>query len=391
MKKLLNYKKICLILAASILLLLPTYLIRFKISVLEGGIPSTFLEIFIYFIFILFLIERLKSKGKIFSIKFILPLVLFILAAISSYYARERTVALGELKAYFFDGLLVFLMFYAYAREETFQKWSLNFYLLSGLTVSIWGLLQRAKLVGLISHQMHDPLIAAQLSQGRIFGPFESPNYLAMYIAPLIVALVILYFRNTQFNYLKKFIWPLAIIFGLALILTQSFSSIIAVFIALAAYFAIFGKRNWWYFVFAIIIVAFGLFFINKYNAKSGSLSARNEIYHAAWRIGAAHPLIGIGPGNFPQYFLELPIKNRINYEALHPHDIFLAFWVYLGWPGLIVFLILIGLCLRKRNLTKNPVIYFMFLTILLNGLTDTTFFKNDLAIIFWYLVAFLI
>ena len=177
----------------------------------------------------------------------------------------------------------------------------------------------------------------------------------------------------------------------MTLILTQSFSSIIAVFLALALYFALQSKRKWWYLILAVIILITGVFFLNKYSSKSSSISSRIEIYQSALRVGKEHQFIGIGPGNFPPYFSELPMKIRINYEALHPHNIFLAFWLYMGWPGLICFLAIIYLSLRKENITKNPVFYFLLLTILLNGLTDTTFFKNDLSVIFWVTVAFLI
>jgi O-antigen ligase len=391
MIKRINLKSLCTSLASLILLLLPTYLIRFKIF----SVPTTFLELYIYFVFLLFLLERFVNKEKILitSKKIILPALLLLIALITSFTSADKITALGQWKAYFFDGILALTIFYSYRDELAFKVKSLNCYLFSALFVSLWGILQHFNILGLIHHQTLDASIAAQLLSGRIMGPFEGPNYLAMYIAPAIILLLVAYFHRDDFQYLKNYIFPLLIIFVVTIILTQSASAIIAIILTMAIYFISTSKNKfkWLYGALLLIFLALSVYFLVNHSGKSGSVAARKEIYSAAIRISEEHPLLGIGMGNFENSFQTLPIDGRLNYEAPHPHDIFLAFGVYMGIGGLILFLALMSGCLRRENFQNNKIYYFVLVLILLNGLTDTTIFKNDLAIIFWYFVAFLL
>lgn len=382
------------IFVAAILLLLPTYLIRFKIA----GIPTTFLEIYIYAIFLLFVVTERKNLFKLISNKFILPAVLIIIALISSYFAADKTAALGQWKAIFFDGILALTMFYNLRADLVFKKLSLNFYLISALFVSLWGILQHLNIVGLLLHQQIDPSIASELASGRILGPFESPNYLAMFISPVVILLIIIYFelqkeKYQEFKCLMNYIFPALLVFFSALILTQSASAFLAIIITLGLYFflRLKTKIKWLYVTILALGIIFATWFLVNHSTKSGSVAARAEIYRAAVRIGEQHPVLGIGMGNFESYFQKLPIVGRLNYEAMHPHDIFLAFWVYMGIPGLLAFLALLYVVLRKPNYHSRKIYYFALILILFNGLSDTTIFKNDLAIIFWYFVALLL
>lgn len=389
MTKKIDLGKILLVAVAAILLLLPTYLVRFKLF----GIPTTFLEIYIYLVFIIFIATEYRTIGKTKSKNFIWVGLLILIALFSSFFARERMIALGQWKAYFFDGFLVLAMFYHQKDKLLFKMASLNFLIGSAVIVSIWGLLQKFGIVGLLSHQQIDPTVASELAQGRILGPFESPNYLAMYLLPVITLLIINYFRVGEFVKLRKYFWPLVLLFLITLALTESASAILALVAVLALYYLWQGKNRlkWLYLAAVIAAIIFGTYYLVHHTSKSGSVAARAEIYKAAVQIGNKHPLTGIGMANFPRYFLELDIPGRLNYEAMHPHNIFLAFWVYMGYPGLIAFLALLVVLLNKKNLGRQPLYYFAILAIIVNGLTDTTFFKNDLAIVFWAMAAMLI
>ena len=78
---------------------------------------------------------------------------------------------------------------------------------------------------------------------------------------------------------------------------------------------------------------------------------------------------------------------------ALHPHNIFLAFWLYGGLLSLVGFVWLI--VAAAGQLAGSKVDWGLRLgllaalgAILLQGLFDTTYFKNDLALIFWLIIA---
>jgi len=80
----------------------------------------------------------------------------------------------------------------------------------------------------------------------------------------------------------------------------------------------------------------------------------------------------------------------------LYPHNIFLNFWTELGFAGVLLFLwiILRFLILDFRLLIldcryKNIALGLMgaMTVIIIHGLVDVPYFKNDLAIIFWMLI----
>ncbi|MDO8444025.1 MAG: hypothetical protein Q7S80_00785, partial [bacterium] len=91
--------------------------------------------------------------------------------------------------------------------------------------------------------------------------------------------------------------------------------------------------------------------------------------------------------------------KNDIDFQvktlpsALHPHNVYLAMWLNLGILGLIIFVIMVVNFFRRLWPQRN---YYLALclmaamsAILIHGLFDTTYFKNDLSAIFWLILAF--
>jgi len=89
----------------------------------------------------------------------------------------------------------------------------------------------------------------------------------------------------------------------------------------------------------------------------------------------------------------------------LYPHNIFLNFWSELGILGALVFtwliikylLISLGLFFRNKKTNKSPEnrylalgLFGAMIVVLIHGLVDVPFFKNDLAALFFILLALL-
>ena len=87
----------------------------------------------------------------------------------------------------------------------------------------------------------------------------------------------------------------------------------------------------------------------------------------------------------------------------LYPHNIFLNFWTELGLAGMVLFIWIIGkyLAISIRNLkleirnskfkeNKYLVIGLMcsMVVVIIHGIVDVPYFKNDLAAMFWLLIA---
>jgi O-antigen ligase len=238
-------------------------------------------------------------------------------------------------------------------------------------------------------------LIGQRTFDGRLQGIFNSPNYLAMYLAPgIIIAL----------NYLKenKRAYSAAILIMLyAFYLTYSYAAWIALALALGISAIIQKKVSWKKTGLAIIIAAIFIIFQFKTSKWSdfsslssrSSFSSRIMIWRSAGKIIADNPLWGIGAGNFQDKYLAYQKFSPpyLEWAVPHPHSLYLAFLLQSGLFGLAGFLFLLVFWLRDALLSsrkqKNIIINMslaIMLYILIHGLVDTTYFKNDLAVIFW-------
>ena len=130
--------------------------------------------------------------------------------------------------------------------------------------------------------------------------------------------------------------------------------------------------------------------------ADRNSSSVRLEVYTIDFYLLERNWLLGIGLGQFPAKY-QLSTFDALGhapyeYEMLHPHNLYLAFWLNLGVLGIIALLIIIINSFRhliNSSSDKDIVLLggAMFAIILIHGFFDTPFFKNDLAYIFWLTV----
>jgi O-antigen ligase len=133
---------------------------------------------------------------------------------------------------------------------------------------------------------------------------------------------------------------------------------------------------------------------------EGGTSFLRLLIWKGALRMIAAHPLMGVGIGNFavqyPRFMLPEAWREPLVY---HPHNIFLDFWAILGIPGLAALAWLqvafwrSGLASYRR--LANPALQSLALGLmgsmvgcLAHGLVDTAYFLADLALVFMLTLA---
>jgi O-antigen ligase len=98
-------------------------------------------------------------------------------------------------------------------------------------------------------------------------------------------------------------------------------------------------------------------------------------------------PLTGAGMGGYPT--VVAPYHGHSFIEIFqYPHNILLNFWSETGLLGLIAFGWIIITWIKKGRMTMRPyTAYAVLIAILVHGLVDVPYFKNDLAIVFWLLV----
>jgi O-antigen ligase len=362
----------------SIFFLLPVYLIRFNFL----GVPTNLLEVLISLVLVLWLLKYGRgfwdSLSKITGWKYFWPVSLILLGLILSTLANNNILkGLGIIKGWFvFPLVLIFLtsqIIPPNKRENVFRAFYLSAVGVALISLFYW-------------------LFGALTYDNRLQAFYNSPNFLAMYLAPALIIGLILFSRQ-----LKFYGMTLGII-SLALYLTFSYAAWMAVVIALAVIFIV-NKHSSRKLIIIVSLIFLVLVSFQMQKNKSlnllqanprSSWSSRIMIWRAAGKILSDNWILGIGPGNFQDKYLKYQkhFPPYLEWAVPQPHNLFLAFWLGSGLLGIMGFLWLLSIWFRQFFQKKNSQLAWIglgiILYILLHGLVDTTYFKNDLAIIFW-------
>ena len=94
--------------------------------------------------------------------------------------------------------------------------------------------------------------------------------------------------------------------------------------------------------------------------------------------------------------FAKRLFENPFEQYTLHAHNVFLHFWINTGTIGLIGFVVLVVKFFKQtlvafkqqRNILLGSVIAAM-VALLVHGLFDAAYWKNDLSVLFWTVLAF--
>lgn len=378
-----------------ILFLLPAYLIRREIF----SVPTTFLELSIYFVFLVWLFKAIFSKNLVKKIRriyrvirpFLIPIALFFGAAIlATVISPDKRLSLGVLKGWFLDPLLVLILFLDLVRRKKEIKAVVLTLFLSASYVAIYGLYEYIFRVGLDS-------------DGRLNSFFVPANYVAMYIAPILVLSLIFWKRiNSKFLFVAYYFLLIATL--LALYFTKSYGGWLGLFGALLFLWfriKIPIKRLKYLLIFALLVILVSV--SESDSPKFGRLldfstrtssSTRAEIWQTSLLIIKEHPFWGVGLGNFETIYREYVPRVAfppLEWLVVKPHNLYLALWIEMGILGLASFIWLIIIFFKQGWRKKdNPIVKYALaamIALLAHGLVDTPYFKNDLSALFWVIV----
>lgn len=388
-----------------ILSIIPAYLIKTQILF----IPTTLLELSIYTVFtsyILKLIILKKIKPTIIEIlkifkPYIIPVIILLFSiCVSIIISEHKQRALGILKAWFLDPLILWAMFISLIKSKKDIQKSIFYLSLSCVPIIIYGIV--------------DYLLNIKLTiPGRLDSFFESPNYVAMYITPIIImSLGILFIKPKEIKNSKALTIYFILFTAISittLILTKSFGGIFSLtggIILLSLFFIpniatikkIFIVSAVFLFITATIFTIYQKS-ITHFDTfwQANSLETRKEIWINSIKILSRHPILGIGLADFKTDYLSFinnlpPLEQPIEKEVLRPHNLYLDFWLETGLLGIMSFLWIILIFFYKSSTefkhNKSYIICLSsMLAILLHGFVDTPYFKNDLSILFWSII----
>ncbi len=384
------YMKLTKTLVLVNLFFLQSYLVRFSI----GGFPTNLQEILIGTTAIIFVIEIIKNRAflqtikNIWTHKIILSFLGLTVISVSLIATGTITIPppltenldlIRHLKFLFFAIILGFIFL------ETFQtkKQRSSAIMIAGLGAILFGIFS-------IIYNLFGYNVAHDL---RLLGPLDAAVYLAFYLTPFF-----LYF-STKFidSPHKKSYLFYAIILALLILATRSMGAIGGSFLVLLIYIVKTGKflrtKISKISLLVVFVIIFGGIFYTKilptFQTEYSSLDERGEIWTTAAYLlkEPKNALFGVGFGQFQnQYFENVTTvldKQPLDFYVLQPHNIFLLFILNYGILGLIFLGFLIFQTIKKIAKSKNPSFaLFIILYFLIHGLIDTPFFKNDLLIL---------
>ncbi len=380
---------------------LPAYLIRLRIS----GVPTTALELMFAILFFTWMLRREKRLIDIRGWGCFL-LAWLAVATVSLFVSPDFRAAAGIWKAYFVEPILFFILANDLLRTQRDRD------------DALWALAGAATLVGLpaiLQHWTHwmvpppfngMPIPPATQAEFRSTSFYGFPNAIGLFLAPLALLFTAQAFRRLP---LKRYpcehwLWVTAawICIGAA-----AFAQSEGAMIGMAAgigFMALMHKKTRLPAIVAGAIIAAALLIIpatrtiaiEKLTLNDWSGRVRKEMWAETWSMLKDRPALGAGLAGYPIVFDRYHKARHIEIFQ-YPHDILLNFWVETGIAGVLVFLLLLwrffsslrGTCFEDPNKHLWTVgLASAMVTLLVHGLVDVPYFKNDLAMLFWLLCA---
>ncbi len=247
------------------------------------------------------------------------------------------------------------------------------------------------------------------IEQSRVTTFFGYPNANGLILLPIFFLTLFNLFEDGKI-YLKVFNISVLLCSLVVIFWARSESAIIAIiagFFMLLAFRLFNNKRFFVFVVSGVLLISFLFPFIvpaplkidepgsKIYSIKEKILLSdlsgqiRRQMYKETISFLKHNPIKGAGLVGYQNKIIDY---HKLNYIEifLYPHSLFLNFWVSLGIFGLIGFLWLIieffYVCIKSYfNGSKEQIfILLTMLAVIIQGIVEVPYFKNDLSIIWW-------
>lgn len=418
---------------ASIVLALPTYLLRFQLF----GIPMTVLELMILIIFCVWLVKTWKSKEKIILSNYKWwGLVLLIVATMSIFIAKDTYAALGVWKAYFIEPVLFFIVFINTIKTKKDFSLIIKSLGVVALVVAVPAIVQKFTGWGITNEFWR----AAETR--RVTSWYGFPNAVGLCLSPIAMIFAGLILRSKirlfeEFKKTKKiklnqpdiFYFAVFIFSTLAIIFAETEGALIGLVAGLLILGLIYPYKltriSTVALILIVLIVGFSVPQIRNYAEQKLTLSDRSgqirlQQWDETWemldtdegwkgvglssyqdRVLPYHEeAIWIQDKNDPDWKKKIQTSEEFRIKMwqpveiyMYPHNFFLNFWSEIGLIGLLVVLILMikfWANYYKVTVKENRLIYLILLSVLvvifIHGQVDVVYLKNDLSIFWWLL-----
>lgn len=419
--------------------LLPSYLLRFTIC----NFPTTLLEVSILISFTTWFIKNHKTilKKKVGLNRnpypFGFEIILILAVSFAAIFVNGvNGSSLGIFKAYFLEPIMFFVLIINTFKGSKGLKQIIMALAYSTLVVSAFAVYQKITGQFILNDFWANP------ENRRVVSFFGYPNAVALYLGPIVPLLTGLFFWQLKNKgNLKLFGEQIVLLFSIglniaAIYFSKSKGALLALVISLFLVAFLMLKKKWKIIILTIFILVSGsLFYFQKDWIKlqlSSNLSYQIRSIqwdetikmlqngNILWGSGLSKYQEAVAPYHQEGFFFNKDADPDFRRKAvfgsdqkyrderwqpleiyLYPHNIFLNFWVELGFFGMMIFIFLIlrfifislKYYFQNKN-NRNSVIalglFGSMSVVLFHGLFDVPYFKNDLSVLFWIIIALL-
>lgn len=359
----------------AIVVLLPSYLVRFNL----WGVPLNLLDVLITgaFLYCLVHYHGLRTSRTYHWIAGTFLLI----GAVAVLVSDVPWDALGLYKSYIVAPILVGAMVQTIRPKLQLILQALGWCLLfvGGVAIVQW----------LTGYGVPAPWQVGGVDV-RMTSIFEYPNAVGLLAAP-IVALSLAWLMHETGQ--RIFFLVTAVVGMLAIGLSQSDGAVVAV-VAAIGFTLLFTRYRVTVVTVSVLALAVALLLppsqtVLLLHDTSGEV--RRAMWEGTINLLQDRPIMGAGLANFQQLYPAYKLDRHVE-ALLYPHNIILDFWVELGLAGVIWLVIVVGRFfvrgMQQRKQRHQIVLMTGMVAMLVYGLVDVPYFKNDLAVLFWVLLA---
>lgn len=385
------------------LALLPTYLLRFELPIGGFRLPSTVLEVLALTLIVFWLWRRGRDElaWKNWR-RWLMPIALLVVSAtIAVLVSPDWRAALGIWRAYFVEPLAFLFVARDLLRDERVRERSLLALSWALIVIGVLACYQKLTAWG-IPNPAWQPAATR-----RITAFYGYPNAVSLFVVPVAVLLIgrLAAWRHSGSwrDAARAATYVLAVI-------SAAFATWFAVseggLVALGAGALVVGLLSRRFRAAALVAIIVGCLAVslasplrnwagNIVGLRDDSTSVRSIVWRESLDMLADRPIFGAGLAGYQTALA--PYHQAKHIEIfMYPHNFILNFWSELGLAGLVAIVWVVALALwrgwrryaRDPNDWLAPAVLAALVALLVHGLVDVPYFKNDLAFLFWFLVA---
>jgi O-antigen ligase len=382
--------------ALPIIAALPAYLFRTAVF----GFPTTLLEAVLLGSACGYYAELLMRRRTDNDVRndarknpFFWPaLALLTIATGAVFIAPDTRAALGVWRAYFLEPILLLPLFVTTLKDARARAWTFRLFAAEVMCLAIVAVLQK---IGVFT------IIEPWTLERRATSIYPFPNALGLFVGPLIPFFAALAAHETK-QTRDRWLFACASIAGfVAILLSKTDGAIGAAMFALLILGFVSTRRIR---RMTLLVACAGLLAIvavqpirtkvvETLTLQDWSGTVRRVMWQETVEMLKTRPLLGAGLSGYKTAIAPFHKDPKVEIFQ-YPHTLLLNVWTELGALGILVWIWILIVFLKLLRHKKEHALHhhhlaaaLAVLTLLIHGLVDVPYFKNDLAILTWFLL----